>query len=89
MRIKMALLCLIGTIVIGGLMAVTSPYLIQAQQATATTAPTPTALPDSVYAPIDAMDEVIENLYQRISPSVVHVTTQSQVQTFFNGPTPE
>ncbi len=89
MRSKLALLFVITMFFSVSLMAATSPHALQAQQAVATSAPTPTELPDSVYAPIDAMDEVIENLYQRISPSVVHVTTQSQVQTFFNGPTPE
>ncbi len=89
MRIKMALLFLIGVAFGGSMMAVTGPHRVQAQPAVATAAPTPTELPDSIYAPIDAMDEVVENLYQRISPSVVHVTTQSQVQTFFNGVVPQ
>src|SRR5512140_1684126 len=52
-------------------------------QAMPTVAPTPTALPDSAYAQFEAIDQVLINLYQRVSPSVVHITSRTQTVGFF------
>ncbi|MBZ0303228.1 MAG: trypsin-like peptidase domain-containing protein [Anaerolineae bacterium] len=47
-------------------------------------APTPTLLPDSVFAEMDARDQVMVNLYDRVSPSVVHIISRQQtVNPFF------
>ena len=45
--------------------------------------PTPTALPDSVFSAIEARDQVIINLYQRVSQSVVHITSRTQSIGFY------
>jgi S1-C subfamily serine protease len=39
-------------------------------------------------APIDIEEELITNLYERVSPAVVHVTAQIVTMDFFFGPTP-
>ena len=48
---------------------------------------TPTPLPDSVLAPLDVEEQLIANLYERVSPSVVHITTRVVTMDFFFGPT--
>ncbi|HLY25659.1 MAG TPA: trypsin-like peptidase domain-containing protein [Aggregatilineales bacterium] len=48
-----------------------------------TAVPTPTLVPDADYAFLDARDQVLTNLYQRISPSVVHVTSRSETIDIF------
>src|SRR5690606_1277131 len=46
--------------------------------------PTATLLPDSVYAEMDARDQVLINLYDRVSPSVVHIISRQQnINPFF------
>ena len=40
--------------------------------------PTATLLPDTVYSEMDARDQVLINLYDRISPSVVHIISRQQ-----------
>ncbi len=86
MRTKMMLLLVVG-ILIGGTITAVFPRA-QAQGAVPA-APTPTQLPDTMYAAVDAMDQIVANLYQRISPSVVHVATQSQAFNFFYGTVPQ
>src|SRR5512142_1535840 len=53
-----------------------------------TAAPTPTLPSDAVYAQVEALDQVMINLYQRVSPSVVHITSQTQTVDFFYGVEP-
>ncbi len=90
MRSKMALLLLVGILLGGAAMAVYPRVQAQGLEAqVAPAAPTPTLPSDSVYAVIDAMDQVVANLYQRVSPSVVHVMTQSQSFSFFYGTVPQ
>lgn len=48
---------------------------------------TPTPLPDDFMVPIDVEEELVTNLYRRVSPSVVHITTRVITQSFFFGPT--
>lgn len=48
---------------------------------------TPTPLPDDFMALLDTEEELVTNLYQRVSPSVVHITTRVITQSFFFGPT--
>ncbi len=48
---------------------------------------TPTPLPDNVLAPIDVEEQLIANLYERVGPSVVHITTRVVTMDFFFGPT--
>ena len=47
--------------------------------------PTPTSLPEVLYAELDARDQAIINLYERVSPSVVHIITRTQTRSFFYG----
>jgi S1-C subfamily serine protease len=47
--------------------------------------PTATLLPESVYAGIDAFDQVIINLYERVGPSVVHLISRTQTISPFWG----
>ncbi|MCC7448449.1 MAG: trypsin-like peptidase domain-containing protein [Anaerolineae bacterium] len=52
-------------------------------QAVPTAMPTPTLPADTVFAQVEALDTVMTNLYQRVSPSVVHITSRSQTETFY------
>ncbi|MBX3084446.1 MAG: trypsin-like peptidase domain-containing protein [Anaerolineae bacterium] len=45
--------------------------------------PTPTPLPDSVFSEVEAKDQVVINLYQRVSQSVVHITSRTQSIGFY------
>jgi S1-C subfamily serine protease len=47
---------------------------------------TPTPLPDDFLVPIVAEEELIANLYEQASPSVVHITTRVITMSFFFGP---
>lgn len=49
---------------------------------------TPTWLPDPLLASLDAEEQLIANLYERIAPAVVHVTSHVTRLTFFFGPVP-
>ena len=89
MRSKIALFFLLAVFVSGAAVASASVPTPVLQATVPTAAPTPTPLADSVYAQIDAMNQAITNLYQRISPSVVHVTTQTQAIDFFYGTVPQ
>lgn len=57
---------------------------------TATPLPVPTAtsLPDTLLAPIDIEEQLITNLYERVSPSVVNITAQLINYSFFFGAMP-
>ena len=90
MRSKMALFLLVGILLGGAAMAVYPRVQAQGMEAqVAPAAPTPTLPSDNVYAVIDAINQVVGNLYQRVSPSVVHVMTQSQSFSFFYGTVPQ
>lgn len=60
-----------------------------AAQDTPTLIPTPTPLADSVYAELDARDQIMINLYDRINPSVVHISSSQNVPDFFYGTSPQ
>ncbi len=46
--------------------------------------PTPTRLADDVFSELDAFDQVMINLYDRVSPAVVHIISRSQtINPFF------
>ncbi len=62
---------------VSGLPATPTPIVIVA---------TPTALPAAALAPLDVEEELITNLYQRVGPSVVHITTRIVTLSFFFGP---
>jgi S1-C subfamily serine protease len=49
---------------------------------------TPTPLSDEAMAPIDIEEELVTNLYNRVGPSVVHITAQVITMNFFFGPQP-
>jgi S1-C subfamily serine protease len=50
--------------------------------------PTPTRLPDELLEPLDIEEALITNLYERVSPAVVHITSQITQMDFFFGPVP-
>ena len=89
MRSKIALFFLIAILISSAVITSVARSQPMLQDAVPTAAPTPTPLADSVYAQIDAMNQAITNLYQRISPSVVHVTTQTQTIDYFYGTVPQ
>jgi S1-C subfamily serine protease len=49
---------------------------------------TPTPLGDDVLEPIDVEEQLVTNLYERVGPSVVHITAQVVTVNFFFGPMP-
>lgn len=54
-----------------------TPYIIVA---------TPTPLSDTDMRPIDIEEQLITNLYERVSPSVVHIASRVVTMDFFFGP---
>lgn len=76
-----------------------TPTLQDTPASPATTAPaataepiiivaTPTPLGDDVLAPIDVEEQLVTNLYDRVGPSVVHITAKVVTVDFFFGPMP-
>ncbi|MCO5194702.1 MAG: trypsin-like peptidase domain-containing protein [Anaerolineae bacterium] len=59
-----------------------------APTATPTPVPTATPLPDALLAPIDIEEQLITNLYERVSPSVVNITAEVISYSFFFGAMP-
>jgi S1-C subfamily serine protease len=57
-------------------------------QTAPTLAPTPPLPSEAVYAQLDAMDQVLSALYERVSPSVVHITSQTETVDIFYGVIP-
>jgi S1-C subfamily serine protease len=55
----------------------------------ATIAPTPTLLPQDIFSYVEARDQIMINLYQRISPSVVHITNRAGRADRVTGLVPE
>jgi S1-C subfamily serine protease len=49
------------------------------------TVPVATPLPDAVYSELDARDQALINLYERVSPSVVHIISRIQTRSLFYG----
>ena len=49
---------------------------------------TPTPLSEADMAPVDIEEQLIINLYERVSPAVVHITAQIITMDFFFGPSP-
>ena len=56
--------------------------------AVATGEATPTRLPDPMLASLDAEEQLIANVYERIAPAVVHITSRVTRLSFFFGPVP-
>jgi S1-C subfamily serine protease len=50
---------------------------------------TPTPMPPPSPAEVDAAEQRIINVYERVSPSVVHITSRSQVLDFWRGVVPQ
>ncbi|MFQ5434218.1 MAG: S1C family serine protease [Anaerolineae bacterium] len=95
MRTRILLYALISLLLAGCTRPVTlaapSPTMTPLPQPTNTPvlpAATATPLPDSLLAALDAEDLMIANLYDRASPSVVHITSQVVTMNFFFGPMP-
>lgn len=91
-RLLMMMVLMMG-IVLGGaavwlVVRPTMVAMVQAQDVP-TAAPTPTVLPDTVFAELDARDQVMINLYDRINPSVVHIASRQNVPSFFYGTVPQ
>lgn len=71
-------------LVIGGIVVASMPGSA-GSQAALSPVPTATLLPENLYAEMDARDQVIINLYDRVSPSVVHIISRQQNLNFFFG----
>lgn len=54
-----------------------------------TAAPTPAFESESLFAPVDAFDRVISDVYQRVSPSVMHIASRQQSVSLFYGVVPQ
>lgn len=80
MRAKIIGFFVFGLLISGAALVSAAVPHAALQAAIPTAAPMPMQLPDSVFAQIDAMDQAVTNLYQRISPSVVHVTADTQMK---------
>ncbi len=78
----------LGAGVVAFIMQPLSLRVASAQDAP-TAVPTPTALPDTVYAELDVRDQVMINLYDRVNPSVVHIASRQNVPSFFYGTVPQ
>jgi S1-C subfamily serine protease len=48
-----------------------------------TAQPTPTLPPNTVFSEVEAIDQVLINLYERVSPSVLHITSYTQSIGFY------
>ncbi len=87
-RVLMIVLIFTAGLIIGsGVMAfysLPSAAFLPASQVTAPL-PTPTLLPDAIFAELDAQDQVLINLYERVSPSVVHIISRTQAVSPFFG----
>ncbi len=73
--------------------ATTSPEITLEESSTpadegTTTQPTPTRLPDEFMVPVDVEEDLITNLYERVSPAVVHITSRVTSMNFFFGAVP-
>lgn len=83
----MLVIFLLGLLVGGSVAEVYgSPGTASAAQAQVAVVATPTLIPQADLAALDARDQVIVNLYQRVSPSVVHVISRQQTVNPFFGP---
>lgn len=49
---------------------------------------TPTRLPEEFMAPVDIEENLITNLYERVGPAVVHITSRVTAMNFFFGAVP-
>lgn len=88
MRIHMRLIISI-TFVLGCITGIgAATLLLAAPQAAPTPVPTP-ALDESLFAQIDALDRVMSQLYQRVSPSVMHIASRSNAVSMFYGVIPQ
>ncbi|MFN2209030.1 MAG: S1C family serine protease [Candidatus Promineifilaceae bacterium] len=50
---------------------------------------TPTPLGEDVLQPLDVEEQLVTNLYDRVGPSVVHITSRLVTVDFFYGPMPQ
>jgi S1-C subfamily serine protease len=90
MRIR---LLLIGVFVMGLLTGAAAIvfWVVLPREGTiiAVTAPTPSLPDDTVYAQLNALDQVFSSVYDRVSPSVVHISSQQEAFNPFYGIVPQ
>jgi S1-C subfamily serine protease len=84
----MALLCCLALFGCSLLEEGATPAAVREQATPVIVVATPTPLPDEAMAPVDIEEELITNLYLRVSPSVVHITARVITMDFFFGATP-
>jgi len=85
LRIVMVILCFV--VLLGAIAATSYNYGMQSQTERSVQIATPTNLPEDVYVALDARDQALINLYERVSPSVVHIISRSQSYSLFYGTT--
>jgi S1-C subfamily serine protease len=78
---------LVGGLIVTFLLVVPRLYPTVAQTIP-TAAPTPQLPGSDVYAQIDAVDTIMNSLYERVSPSVVHITSRTQSVDSYYGVVP-
>ncbi len=83
---KTAIFALTALLLAGGLLM--SAMLLTPSAASAQPAPTPTLDPAALSL-LAAQDIITNTVYERVSPSVVHITTRKQVVDFWRGVIPQ
>jgi S1-C subfamily serine protease len=83
MRIRLLLMFIVGMIV--GIVIFQSVEEPTTQPLAAQTPPLPEG---DAYAQIIALDQIVTGVYERVSPSVVHITTQQESFDWFYGVSP-
>ena len=84
-RVLLVLMIFAAGMLIGGTLVLRAlPAPVFSEFAAVPLAPTPTHLPDEIFLELDALDQVMINLYDRASPAVVHIISRSQsISPFF------
>ncbi|MAS33387.1 MAG: 2-alkenal reductase [Anaerolineaceae bacterium] len=84
-RVVVITIVFIGGSLFGGAVVSFSGQNMSAPAPVETTLPTPSPVSDTLYTAIDAMDQVVISLYERVSPSVVHIISRMQTTSPFFG----
>lgn len=90
MRVLFGLIIFISGLTLGILI---SPRILSQNSAavaqTENLVPTPPLVDETVYRQVNAQDQVISTVYERVSPSVVHITSHRQAFNMFYGVVPQ
>lgn len=87
-RFALILLSIVAMLALGCNAAAMLGVGSQATPTLVVVAATPTPLPPEALQAVDVEEQVFIHVYERVSPSVVHITSRTQVFDFFRGPVP-